>query len=75
MKNLKILASDEEGTLQRTIFEFSRRNISIGRLHFSRQSDSVTMDIGVEGEDAFRVLKHLNRIYGVREVRIEDGSE
>lgn len=75
MKNLRILASDEEGTLQRTIFEFSRRNIPIGKLLYSRESDCVTMDIGVEGEDASRVLKHLNRIYGVREVRIEDSKE
>ncbi len=75
MKNLRILASDEDGTLQRTIFEFSRRNIPIGRLLYDRDKDLVTMRIGVEGEDAFRVLKHLNRIYGVKEVTIEEGEE
>ncbi|AKA48025.1 hypothetical protein IX51_01740 [uncultured archaeon] len=70
------MATDEEGTLQRTIFEFSRRNIPIGRLMYSHEKDSVTMHIGVErDEDVNRVLKHLNRIYGVRDVSILENEE
>lgn len=76
MRNLRILASDEEGTLQRTIFEFSRRNIPIGELKYSRHVDSVTMHIGVEkDEDVGRVLKHLNRIYGVRDVKVLENED
>ncbi len=71
-----ILASDEEGTLQRTIFEFSRRNIPIGNLTYKRESDCVTMHIGVEkDEDVNRVLKHLNRIYGVTDVKVLENEE
>lgn len=76
MRNLRILASDEEGTLQRTIFEFSRRNIPIGKLSYQKEKDTVTMHIGVErDEDADRVMNHLNRIYGVTDVRVLENEE
>lgn len=76
MRNLRILATDEEGTLQRAIFEFSRRNISIGKLSYSKERDAVTMHIGVEkDEDANRVLNHLNRIHGVTDVKILENEE
>lgn len=69
MAKLRILASEEEGTLQRAIFEFSRRNIDIVRLLYSREQEHVVLHITVASDaDAIRVVKHLKRIGGVLDV-------
>lgn len=69
MAKLRISASEDEGTLQRAIFEFSRRNIEIERLVYHREANRVVMQITVGSSvDALRVLKHLKRIPGVMDV-------
>ena len=69
MAKLRISASEDEGTLQRTIFEFSRRNIEIERLVYHRDAnrDAKQIKLGSTA-DALRVLKHLRRIPGVIDV-------
>lgn len=70
MVKLRILASEEEGTLQRAIFEFSRRNIEIERLLYSHEGDHALLHITVKSDaDAMKVLKHLRKIYGVIDVQ------
>ncbi len=69
MAKLRISASEEEGTLQRAIFEFSRRNIEIERLLYSREGERAVLHITVRSDaDALKVVKHLRRIHGVIEV-------
>ncbi len=66
---LKITALDEDGVLQRAVFEFSRRNIVLERLLYARERGKVVIQITVsEDTDARKVLKHLGKIYGVTEV-------
>ncbi|MCL5782364.1 MAG: hypothetical protein M1476_00415 [Candidatus Thermoplasmatota archaeon] len=71
MVKLRISADDEEGTLQRAIFEFSKRNIPIEGLFYRRETGGVTMQFSLNSEeDAQNVLRNLSKIYGVRNAEI-----
>ncbi len=63
---LRISADDQEGVLQRVIFEFSRRNISIEKLSFSRECSFNKINVDVKNDgDALRAIKSIKRIQGV----------
>ena len=63
---LRISADDQEGVLQRVIFEFSRRNISIEKLIFTRGGCPCTISVDVMSDaDAMRVVKSIKKIQGV----------
>jgi acetolactate synthase small subunit len=47
---LRISADDQEGVLQRIIFEFSRRNISIEKLIFSRECSFNIINVDVKND-------------------------
>jgi acetolactate synthase small subunit len=73
---LKISADDQDGVLQRIIFEFSRRNISIDRLTFVRHSEISTIEVHTgKATDAAKIAKSVGRIDGIRDIRLTaDGS-
>lgn len=69
MVKLIISASEEDGMLQRAIFEFSKRNIEIQRLIYSKEGEHVQIHITVgNAADAGRVLSRLRKIGGVTAV-------
>ena len=75
MVKLRISANEVDGTLQRAIFEFSRRNIEIERLVYSRENGRIVLHITVRNsDDALKVTKHLKRISGVLEVSAPDSA-
>lgn len=75
MVKLRISADEVDGTLQRAIFEFSRRNIEIERLLYSRENGRIVLHITVKNDnDALKVTKHLKRICGVVEVTAPDSD-
>ncbi|MBX8632170.1 MAG: hypothetical protein KIY12_04465 [Thermoplasmata archaeon] len=68
---LKVSADDQEGVLQRVIFEFSRRNIRIERLSFSAESGIELEVVTDRDAEAARLVKSVRRIWGVREAELE----
>ncbi|MBX8636745.1 MAG: hypothetical protein KIY11_00045 [Thermoplasmata archaeon] len=63
---LRISADDQEGVLQRVIFEFSRRNISIEKLIFVREGGSNAISVELKNDaDAMKVVKSIKKIQGV----------
>lgn len=71
MVTIGIVAREEDGVLQRTIFEFSKRNLPIESLHYSRDEGRVVMEVTLGSEkDAGRVVPSIRKIYGVEQVTV-----
>ena len=63
---LRISADDQEGVLQRVIFEFSRRNIGIEKLTFTHEGIANTISVELSNDaEAARVVKSIKKIQGV----------
>lgn len=68
---LLVSANKEDGVLQRTYFEFSRRNIEMRSLKYEEEGGMVRIEIEpYRWEDTEKVLKHLRRISGVVDVSV-----
>lgn len=76
MTVVNIVAAHEDGVLQRTVFEFSRRNIEIGRLAYSHEEglSRIRVTLSCE-EEAAKVVKSLKKIYGVFSVEYSAAEE
>lgn len=67
---LKINSREEDGVLQRIVFELSKRNIEVGGMLYVRGRRGLAIHITLDEADAKRVIRHMMRIYGVTEARI-----
>ena len=67
---LKITSREEDGVLQRIVFELSKRNIEVEHMLFVRGNCGLAIHITLEEANARRVVKHIMRIYGVTAVSI-----
>lgn len=71
MIRLRMRLNDVDGAVQRTIFEFSRRDIRLAGFTYRQTEDGGIIEIEAE-ERAASIVKHLKRIYGVSCVEMEN---
>lgn len=71
MVTICVVAREEDGVLQRTVFEFSKRNLPVECLQYSHAEGRVVIEVTLGSEkDADRVTPSIRKIYGVEEVTV-----